>query len=361
MLIWQKLSLLYVLYCLPSCSTDNTYYVTPTSDTPCPGEPCHTLSQYAEQDFKNFSSSTTLLFLSGDHTLHHTISFGLNVDLSDWRSSTHHHNPNHSLTLLGDPSSPPEATSRIVCTWSAGFSFSGITELHITALAFSSCGHGPAVSIWSVLNASIVNSTFQNNFSWQWQDGRHSDEEGVISTLNSTLTITGCTIQNNGGYHRRALLVESSILTLTRCMIQNNDGGALFAMDSILTLIENIFQNNTADCGGALYIHKNNILIFAYNTFQNNSATSTGGSVCVEVNNTLLFTKNVFKNNLAKFHGGALWALDNNTLIFAENVFQDNLAIQGAGGSLYVIQENTLILTRNAFQEIWLVLEVSFL
>ena len=348
MLIWQKL--LFVLYSLPSCSTENTYYVTPTPDTPCPGEPCHTLSQYAEHDFNNISSNTTLMFLPGDHTLNHTISFGLTAGLSNWRNTTHHHYPYHSLTLLGSPSSL--ATSRIVCTWSAGFAFSGITELHITALAFISCGHGPAVSLWSVLNSSIVNCTFRNNFSWQWQDGGHGVEEGVVLTLNSNLILTGCTIQNNGGYHRGALVVESSILTLTRCTIQSNDGGAVFAVDSILTLTENTFQNNNAEYGSALYIYANNIMILTHNTFQNNSATSYGGSVYVRANNTLMLIKNVFENNVAKSSeggGGALYAFETNTLIFAENMFQDNSA-SGAGGALFVEQENTLILTKNVFQ-----------
>ena len=304
MLIWQKL--LFVLYSLPSCSTDNTYYVTPTPDAPCPGEPCHTLSQCAEHDFKNFSSNTTLVFLPGDHTLNHTISFGLTDTLSDWMNTTHYHYPYHSLTLLGSPSSLPEATSRIICTRSAGFAFSGITELHITALAFISCGHGPAVSIWSVLNASIVNCTFQNNFSWQWQDGGNSDEGSVISALNSTLTLTGCTIQNNGGYYGGALHFVSSILTLTRCLFrQNNDGGAVFAAASILTLTENIFQNNTAEGGGALFIHKNNILIVTRNTFQNNSATFAGGSLYVLTNNTLVFTEN--REFVSEKYGRCWW------------------------------------------------------
>ena len=355
MLIWQKLSLLLVLYSLPSCSTDNTYYVTPIPDTPCPGEPCHTLSQYAEHDFKNFSSNTTLVFLPGDHALNHTISFGLTDTLSDWRNTTHHHYPYHSLTLLGSPSSLPEATSRIVCTRSAGFAFSGITELHITALAFISCGHGPAVSIWWMLNSSIVNCTFQNNFSWQWQDGGNIGEGSVVSTLNSTLTITGCTIQNNGGYHRGALVVVSSILTLTRCMIQNNGGyygGAVFALDSILTLTENIFENNTAESGGALFIYENNILILTQNTFQNNLATISGGSLFVETNNTIMLIGNVFENNLANSSeggGGALYAVEKNTLAFAENMFLDNLAGL-AGGAVDVFQDNTLILTQNVFQ-----------
>ena len=349
MLIRQKLSLLVVLYSLPFCSTENTYYITPTPDTPCPGDPCHTLSQYAEQDFKNFSSNTTLVFLPGDHTLNHIISFEHNLGLSNWMSTTHHHYPYHSLTLLGSPSSLPGDTSRIVGTWSAGFAFSGITELHIIALAFISCGHGPAVSVWSALNSSIVNCTFQNNNREQWQDGRHSDEEGAVFTFNSTLILTGCTIQNNGGYHRGVLLVMNSVLTFTGCMIQNNDGKALFAVDSILTLTENIFQNNTAEDGGTLFIYENNSLIFTHNTFLNNLATYAGGSLYVLTNNTLMFTENVFQNNVANTTGGALFAADNNILIFSENMFQYNLA-SVSGGTLYMHAGNTLTLTGNTFQ-----------
>ena len=348
MLMWQKLSLLLVLYSLPSCSTEITYYVTPTPDTQCPGEPCHTLSQYAEYDFKNFSSNTTLVFLPGDHTLNHTISFGLTDTLSNWRNTTHHHYPYHSLTLLGSPAPLPEATSRIVCTRSAGFAFSGITELHITGLAFILCGHGPAVNIWSVLNSSIVNCTFQNNNCRQWQDGGHSDGENyehidekddeyngkkgvVILANNSTLTLTGCKIQNNRGYYR----------------------GAVFAMDSILTFTENIFQNNTAENGGALFIHKNNILRLTHNMFQNNVAKYSeggGGALFAVENNTLIFVENVFQNNLARFGGGGLCVLQNNTLIIIENLFQDNLASY-AGGALHCGQENTVILTKNVFQK----------
>ena len=112
---WQISLLLLVL--LTSCSARSTYYVTSTPDTPCPGEPCHTLSQYVtDQYFKNLPVNTTMEFLPGNHTLNQTTS----VTNLTW------------LTLLGDSSSLPEVTSRIVCTWPAGFVFTGITELYIS-------------------------------------------------------------------------------------------------------------------------------------------------------------------------------------------------------------------------------------
>ena len=123
-LTWQKSLLLLLL--LTSCSAQSTYYITPTPDTPCPGEPCNTLSEYvADQYFNNLPANTTMEFLPGNHTLEQTIA----VSNLTW------------LTLHGDSSSLPEMTSSIICTWQAGFVFSDITELYVTALAFISCGH----------------------------------------------------------------------------------------------------------------------------------------------------------------------------------------------------------------------------
>ena len=116
----QKSLLLLVL--LTSCSAQSTYYVTPTPDTPCPGEPCHTLSEYAAD--WHFENNTTMEFLPGNHTLKRTMSV---TNLL-------------SFTLCGESSSLPKITCRIVCaSSSAGLVFRDITGLHITALAFISC------------------------------------------------------------------------------------------------------------------------------------------------------------------------------------------------------------------------------
>ena len=115
-----------------------------------PESPVNTLSQYvADQDFKNFPVNTTMKFLPGNHTLKQTIS----VTYLAW------------LTLQGNSSSLPEVTSRIVCTWPAGFVFTGITELDISALAFLSCGHSDsaAVRTMSVQRSNISNCSFYKN------------------------------------------------------------------------------------------------------------------------------------------------------------------------------------------------------
>ena len=44
-------------------------YVKPTESIPCPGEPCHTLDEYAQNTSQYFVSDTAVVFLPGTHNL----------------------------------------------------------------------------------------------------------------------------------------------------------------------------------------------------------------------------------------------------------------------------------------------------
>ena len=342
---WHKLAIFTLFISFSLYCTQSTYYIKPTADTPCPGEPCNTLSQYGEEYFQNSSSNATLVFLPGEHTLKFTISVGTLPD----DSQPDQYYPPSSLTLLGNTSSFPEITSRIVCTWPAGFIFSGITELHITALAFISCGHGyrAAISILSVWDISITNCTFQNNTN-QYFNG------GAIHVDNCNLTLAENTFRHNYAQVGGAIqIVVNTIVAISRNTFQDNSaviaGGALHAdTNNTLTLSENTFQNNSADyIGGALYADTNNILTLSENTFQDDFA-ALGGALYADVNNILTLSENTFHNNSAK-SGGALVAYANNTLTLSENTFQDNSA-DVVGGALYADTNNILTLSENTFQ-----------
>ena len=356
MLQWLKL-LLPLLVNFPLFCTQSAYYITPTPDTPCPGEPCHTLSQYIDQYFNNFSANTTLLFLPGDHTLNRTISIGTASNSWDDFQPDYYH-PHPSLTLLGNFSSLPEVTSRIACTWPAGFAFSGITDLHINALAFISCGHhdAAAVRIQSVCSVDISNCIFQNN-------ANLNGFGGAMYVHNSTLTLASNTFQHNSAYLGGALEVyTNNTLTLFGNVFQNNSaftgGGVDVDSRSILTLSENIFVNNSTDFGGALYAHTKNYLTLFNNTFQNNSANE-GGALYIHINNTLTLSKNTFQNNSADRYqnnnnnnngsGGALFAYASNFLTLSKNIFENNSA--DLGGALCAVFDGTLTLFMNTFQK----------
>ena len=383
LLMWHRLSLLLIVVFIsfPLNLTKHTYYITPTPDTKCPAEPCHTLSQYADHYFQNISSNTTLVFLPGDHTLNRTISIGI---VSNFKGITPTHPPDYyyphpSLTLLGSSSSLPEVTSRIVCTWPAGFIFSGITELHISSLAFISCGHGnsAAVNLVSVQNISISNCTFRNNTSGlPWQQSTKGESGGAICVRNCTLILTGNTFLGNSADYGGALNVYmNNILTISGNIFQNNsadNGGALYVyINNILTISGNIFQNNSAgysgcaldhdadtnntlenicennSTGGALFANVNNILTISVCTFQNNYA-SFGGALNADTNNTLTFSESTFQNNSAEYVGGVLVADANNTLTFSESTFQSNSAL--IGGALHAGTNNTLTISESTFQ-----------
>ena len=350
--IWHKLTIITLLISFPLYCTQNIYYIKPTIDTQCPGEPCHTLHQCIEQ---TFSSNATLVFLPGDHALNFTISVGNPIDF--WNDSYAYQSDSYksssSLTLLGSPSSLPEISSRIICTWPAGFHFSGIAELHITALAFISCGHNgsAAVNILSVWNINISKCIFKNNTNKRSGSNEYGFG-GAIHVHSSNFTLTENTFQHNFAYYGGALEVfTNNTVTLSRNIFHNNSadyGGALYATtNNTLTLSENTFQGNSADKnGGAVLAQRNNFLTISGNTFQDNTA-DYGGALYATTNNTLTLSENTFLDNSANENGGALNANVGNTLTLPVNLFQGNSADKGGG--LYAYINNTLTLSENTF------------
>ena len=325
---WQTPLLIAML--LISCSAQSTYYITPTPDTPCPGEPCHTLHEYvAGQYFNNLPVNTTMEFLPGNHTLEQTISVA-NVP---------------RLALRGDSSSLPEVTSRIECTWPAGFVFVDITELYINAMAFISCGHHnrAAVRIKSVQQSNISYCSFHNNVNTD-------SNGGALYIHNSHAVLTVNEFQHNTAEVGGGLFIESSNLNLTRNTFHNNsadyNGGALHVEFSTLSLTGNTFQNSSAGDGGALYVEEYSILSLTGNTFQSSSAGYDGGALHVTENSTLSLTGNTFQNNSAGY-GGALHVKEYSTLSLTGNTFQNNTA--KSGGALVAV-DSTLNLTGNMFQ-----------
>ena len=379
MLYWKKSLLLLIL--LTSWSTQSTYYVTPTPDTPCLEEPCHTLSQYVtEQYFESFTGNVRMEFLPGNHTLEQTISLE-NLALT-------------KLTLHGDSSSFPAVTSRImlnICDSRGGLVFAGNTKLHISVLAFTSgaCGGGIAI-LESEQQSDITYSIFQNiplyvikgiltatgnafqNTESQALSAQYSTlkltgnmfknnsaaEGGALIAHGSTLNLIGNTFQENSATRGGALHVEDSTLNVTGNIFQNNsanDGGTLHVEDSTLNVTGNIFQNNSAGQGGALYVEDSTLNVTG-NIFQNNSAND-GGALYLE-DSTLNLTGNMFQNNSAvsitvsqglviSGHGGALstWNSTHNLIL---NTFQENSAHYGTGGALR-IEHGNLNLTENTF------------
>ena len=131
------LSLLLSLTASTGVNSSGLYYVRPTepANATCPGQPCLTLDEYAENETEYFVSDIRMVFLPGEHKLSRVI---------DVTNAT-------NVTLAGYNSALTQPDANIVCNGpDLSLNFTNITPLTISGLKFSGCGASERGSI--VLN-----------------------------------------------------------------------------------------------------------------------------------------------------------------------------------------------------------------
>ena len=271
---------------LPYCSAESVYCVTPTASScsSCPHNSAHcaTLSEYAQEAKFYFTSNTTMVFLSGDHTLDRNITVAKII----------------RLTMQGESSSKNMVT--IICSRSVGFSFTSMVEFKIYSLAIAACSrndgsppvHNYALLLQSITHAELVNCSFHDN-------------------LDTALVVNNTNI----------MLAGNSKFTHNHCV-----GGCITALSSNLTFtgnttfLENVNTVTLSDGGGggAIYASDNSVLSFnGINTFISNLASQSGGAIYISVNSVLsLSGSSNFVNNSAHYCGGAIFTNENTILIF---------------------------------------------
>ena len=352
---------------LSYCSAESVYCVTPTatSCSSCPHNSTHctTLSEYAKEATFYFTSNTTMVFLSGNHTLDRNITVA-NVA---------------RLTMHGESSSGNLAT--VVRNESVGISFTDMVHLNIHSLAFTSYnrswsyGSHPASNcallLQSTQYARLVNCSFHDNIGTALvvntssitlaehnmfinnqcgcQSFSELQELGCgISAFNSNLTFTGNTtfFENNqtasySFYCGGAIWASASSLDFNgkSNFIGNTAngtsvGGAIRAASNTSLSFNGTsnFSHNSADFGGAVVATSNVVVTFhGTNYFFNNLATTDGGAIFAIASTSVNFIgTSTFSHNSAGYAGGAINAYNNVVLIFTGTTsFSNNLAMQG--------------------------------
>ena len=298
---FQELALLLLLI-LPLCSSRNVFYVTPTPDTPCPAEPCHTLAEYVDHAEEYFISSTTFSFLPGNHTL--TESFSIK-DVTD-------------LTLTAYILSRP-VPSKIICSQPASISFTNVSELWILSLGFISCGDGDsnaAVSLDSVNGSLIVLCEFQNNT--QLGDG------GGIAINNSNINLSSNSFLNNTAKRGSGMYIYNSAVSISLSQFTDNVGPSSYS----------------SGYGGGVYV-ENSVVDFVLNSFLKNGGFLVLGSGVYVTLSSVNFDKNYFEG-----HDGNVVFLESSTTSFTLNNFTKNMGINPPGSSPYwsvIYVMNTLV------------------
>ena len=327
---------LFLLFSTRTCSSGvaPVYYVKPTPDTKCPGNPCFTLSEYAQNASQYFTSNGTFDFLPGNHSLDRDITV-FNV------SSV-------SLSFIGQQSNASQVLSWITCTEPAFFNFTRVKEIKVDALGFSSCGRGNisdrpcALYFDFVLHFSIENSFFE-----------HSLASSLLVSLSSGTMENVSFINNTASQYGGAVLIfNSSLIFLGATTFSGNKaglhGGAMYAQYSSIEFRDvAVFKNNMAtmtafSLGGAIALAYTTLQFRASTTFLNNTAIQ-GGGIGAFLNSDIYSNESIsFLGNSARA-GGAIFITQNCTIELVGNSnFTGNVA--NITGSMFVAFDSQFIL-----------------
>ena len=186
--------------------------------------------------------------------------------------------------------------------------------------------NGGSVWIEEAGKVEIVDSVFENN----------EGVDGGVIYANSSL-VADFKIQRNHFINNRA--VDN---------VNNNAaGGAVYGKNitaGSLLIEQNLFQNNVADYGGAMYIHEaGDTIDMNRNRFYGNHATERGGAIyfaALQGGQTFQTQRNVFLGNVADVSGGAVHGLGQGGLVveILNSTFGMNMA--GEGGAISTIGGN---------------------
>ena len=263
------------------------------------------------------------------------------------------------------------------------FGLTGIVRITNCTFQNNSANYGGAVRLYESIaaNVSIANCIFQNNTATG--DGGIG---GAMWLNTATFSITDCIFQNNiansgwEGGGGGAIFLDASTFSISDCIFQNNiatssggsdigdvGGGAvsLRLYDTTgygtCTITHCKFQNNSAPCGGAVYLITYLTFSITDCEFQNNIATAGGGeegdvgggAVIMTLEGVTAYgniTHCIFQNNSA-CSGGAVW-LDGSTsnVSITDCVFLNNSATYDGGAILiYVDFGSELVIDKSIF------------
>ena len=238
---------LLLLSILSLCTAQESYYyVKPTTDTPCPADPCLTLSEYVQQSDQYLKSNITMVFLPGTHTLDDHF-YVRNVG---------------TFSLLGSSILRPQ----VVCSNPFCFTFDGLQLLEISNLAIT--GHSN-ISFYNYIIYVTSVQHFQLNY---------------------------CSLFNNVG---GALRVETcSYVRIVNTSFVNNSaslyGGGVNAFYSTVMIEHSSFVENSAKrYGGAINAYDSYLYFNGSNFFERNEAGEEGGAIDAYVSYVHLYGSNL--------------------------------------------------------------------
>ena len=266
-----------------------------------------------------------MVFLPGTHTLDNDF---VVADVASFR-------------LLGDPTSPPEVTTQVVCSGPVGFIFDSLLRLEISGLVITGCGNPDYTS---AIRASSVQQFDLNNCSV------HDSKASACYVSDSLVSIADTSFVNNSAINGAGILTFQSVVTLESVFFIENFasvyGGGVTALSSTISVNGNsVFTRNQAESGGGIVLYQSTLTLDGTSTFHNNIAHAGGGGIDLQASTLSLSGRNTFIQNSAGEFGGGMFLTFSSVSSDGIIVFESNSAVQGGainalGGSVSLSGSN---------------------
>ena len=330
------------------------YYVRPSRDVSCRRDPCVTLSQIAEVNFRHLrlnNSKISLSFLPGNHTLDGQLSVAYIDSFTMERAA----NFNEAVFLECTDSSARFRISQIRFVSIKSVHFIGcgsntldqVDSFFATDTSFQGLGlrdepRGTALILLEVISATIVKSLFLNNYANNSVNPYARNEfvndftlfGGALYVAYSNVTIDTTTFVGNMADLGGALFAHDSSLQINQCTFEHNTavaGGAFTTLNTSLYAESSTFIGNVAHDYGGVASSENDVLTFNNSKFISNPAYSDG--VMDVLNSIVNISDSVFSNNTADTDAGVIYSR-NSTLHINTSSFLNNRAVH-IGGVMY--------------------------
>ena len=219
----------------------------------------------------------------------------------------------------------------------------GFLKLTSTTFVHNYATSGGAV--YSHGDVTIFDSVFTRNTAG-YQGGAVASLNGRLSIARSELSSNMAIAAGGAVYQANSYPVDSPSLTTLKITDSTfrynsaNFGGAQFSAGTWSTALvkTTIYEDNAADCGGALYTLFGKIIDLVQSTFMSNRAT-TGGAVFLYSNfaaqGNYTSSDNVFELNTADERGGALYVWMAVNVRVSGSYFALNHATDGGAVAVY--------------------------
>ena len=226
--MWPK-DLFLVILCIGHISgqLDSIRYVKPSNySLNCPGQPCLTLEQFAQQRSDQFFNSGSIFqFLAGNHSLQNSISL---KNLSN-------------ISFIGEALNFSDF--KVVCM--ANIWCENVSKLTVEGLMF--IFHYSDSEVQQTLFQIFQGSRVLMRFSaFRGNENSSKFFRAIHVTRDSILKIEGCLFEMNSADYGGVIYGRESNITITSSIFISSQarfsGGAIFSKISILVIEDSFFQ-----------------------------------------------------------------------------------------------------------------------